>query len=69
MVPGSIMDSFFDVFFDLEPGRMYRVRESPTLDSFFDVFTDLSREEGGPMNIRLPVNGARRFYQIGLDPE
>jgi hypothetical protein len=69
METGGIRDSFFDVFVDFMPARLYRVRESPTLDSFFDVFTELSLEEGGQMNLRLPVSGMQKFFQIGLDPE
>jgi hypothetical protein len=67
--PMGIVGSFFDITFDVLPGRLYRVRQSPTLDSFFDVFTDLSLEEGGEMRLQLPVGGMQRFYQISLDPE
>jgi len=69
--PGRVVGNFFDITFDVLPGRLYRVRESPTLsaNSFFDVFTDLSLEEGGQMHLQLPVSGAQKFYQISMDPE
>ena len=70
MEHGRATDSFFDIFVgDLEPGRMYRLREGMTVDSFFDVFTEISLEEGGDFHLRVPLQGPRRFYQTVLEPE
>lgn len=68
----QLMGSFFDVFFDVTPGRTYRVRESPTLaaGSFFDIFTELSAFDT-EMNVMIPAPSSRgqKFYQIMLEPE
>jgi hypothetical protein len=61
-------DSFFDVFFDATPGRLYRIQGGSRLDSFFDIWTELSfdGEEG---MATLPGLGPQGFYRIQLDPE
>jgi hypothetical protein len=66
----GLADSFFDVFFDVIPGRTYRVRESPTLaaDSFFDIFIELSFEENEG-KVTVPAPGRKGFIRIMLDAE
>jgi len=70
-IQAGMMDSFFDVFFSAVPGRVYRVRESPTVqaDSFFDVFTELSTEGGDDIQVTIPMMGPQGFIRVVLDPE
>jgi hypothetical protein len=67
----GMMDSFFDVFFSAVPGRVYRVRESPTLqaDRFFDIFTELSTDGGDGIQVMIPFTGPQGFIRVVLDPE
>lgn len=68
--PPVFVDSFFDVFIELAPGRMYRMQAAPRItDSFFDVFTEISLEEGGGMHLRPPVGSQQMYYRMVLDPE
>ena len=69
------MGSFFDLRFTGTPGRIYRVRESPSLpslrSSFFDVFTELATNPMDPDNngVMIPLGPGQSFFDVFFEPE
>jgi len=76
--PSGRAGSFFDLRFSAMPGRIYRIRESPTLpssrmNSFFDVFTEVFADPMDPdstgMMIPIPAGQAQSFFDVFMELE
>jgi len=75
--PSGRAGSFFDLRFSATPGRIYRIRESPTLPSsrmgFFDVFTEVFTDPMDPDNtgmmIPIPTGQAQSFFDVFMELE
>ena len=78
----DLVNSFFDVFFEADPNKTFRLQFSPgfsgpTVDSFFDIWTELSFPDGtmpgggdpGVRGVMIPSPGTQGFIRVVQDPE
>jgi hypothetical protein len=68
--PPMIHGNSFDLFWDVIPGRTYRVQTARSLQNpgWMDMFVGDS-EDADQMNVMLPMSGVESYIRVQLDPE